>query len=341
MAEILSFLFLRHLRSDPSAHVLRYRKGNLRAAGRGLAFWFRPMSTAVAEVPVNDRELDFLFHGRTLDYQDVSAQGVISYRIEDATRVADRVDFSIDLTTGRHLREPLEKIALVLNQIAQQHAWAYMAKAPVRDVLADGYDRIRDRVLAGLREDDGLTDLGIQIVSVRISAVRPTPDLEKALETPMRERLQQAADEATFQRRALAVEKERAIAEAELQNQIELAHREQDLIAQRGKNERRRVIDDADARKLEGDATADRARVEATAKADGVRVIESARVEAERDRMTVYRDLPTPVLLGLAARELAGKLTRIDHLNLSPDVLGPGLLRLLDAGTKRLGAEES
>ena len=65
MATIQRFPFLRHLRSEPTYHVLRYRRGSLRKDGAGLAFWFRPIDTAVAEVPIDDRELPFLFRVRS------------------------------------------------------------------------------------------------------------------------------------------------------------------------------------------------------------------------------------------------------------------------------------
>ena len=41
---------------------------------------------------------------------------------------------------------------------------------------------------------------------MRVAAVAPTAEMEKALQQPTREAIQQNADEATFQRRALAVE---------------------------------------------------------------------------------------------------------------------------------------
>ena len=59
-------------------------------------------------------------------------------------------------------------------------------------------------------------------------------------------------------------------------------------------------------------------------------------VGAERERMDIYADLPTHVLIGLAAQELAGKLEKIEHLNISPEMLGPILQRLIKAGTKHL-----
>ena len=89
--------------------------------------------------------------------------------------------------------------------------------------------------------------MGLEVVSVRVGAVKPVAEVEKALQVPVREGIQQEADEATFRRRAEAVEKERAIQENELQNQIELARREADLIERRGENERKRVTDEAAA----------------------------------------------------------------------------------------------
>src|SRR5262249_49404451 len=60
MAEIRNYGFVKHLRADPSAYVLRFKNGKLRRAGKGLSFWFMPMSTGLAEVPVDDRELEFM-----------------------------------------------------------------------------------------------------------------------------------------------------------------------------------------------------------------------------------------------------------------------------------------
>lgn len=341
MAEIRNFGFIRHLRADSSSHVLRYRRGRLHRQGRGLAFWFMPMSASIAEVPVDDRELTFLFHGRSGDFQDVVAQGVITYRIVDPARLAERIDFTVDLAGGVHRHQPLEKLASMLTELAQELAYDYVASATIREILARGPGEIRSRIEAGLGKDEGLADLGLAVVATRVSAIKPSSDLEKAMETPTREDIQRLADEATFARRAQAVEKERAIAEAELQNHIELAIREEKLIDKRGHNDRKQASEKAAAQRIDSDARSERAKVESAAKAEGIKMVEGARLVSERERMDIYRDLPSRVILGLAARELAGKLHRIDHLNLSPELLGPQLLNLIGAGTKRLETDKS
>ncbi len=60
----------------------------------------------------------------------------------------------------------------------------------------------------------------------------------------------------------------------------------------------------------------------------------------ERERAEVYRTMPPAVLAGLAAQELAGKLPRIEHLNITPDLLGPLLGNLLE-GKTRTGRPEA
>lgn len=58
MADISKFLFLRHLRANPTAHIRHLRKGILAHDGAGQAFWFRPLNAALARFPsttVNSR----------------------------------------------------------------------------------------------------------------------------------------------------------------------------------------------------------------------------------------------------------------------------------------------
>ena len=78
MAEIKKFPLLRHLRAEPTSHVLAYRGGKLRTEGPGQSFWFRAINTAIAEVPIDDRELPFLFDVRSADFQALTVQGVVA-----------------------------------------------------------------------------------------------------------------------------------------------------------------------------------------------------------------------------------------------------------------------
>jgi hypothetical protein len=307
MAEIRRYASVRHLRAEPTSHVLRYRNGRLVAHGRGLAFWFRPLRTAVVEVPVDDRELEFHFSGRSADFQDISVQGAVTYRVESPETLASRIDFTLDLASGRYRRQPLEQLAGLLTQIAQGFVWGYLVATPLETLLTTGVDEIRRRLGAGFAGDPRLAEMGVVVSAVTVLAVRPTPELERALQVPELEKVQQLADKATFERRAAAVEQERAIGENELANRIELARREEQLVTQEGQN----------------------AEIRARAEATEIEVVEAARVGAERARTEVYAGLPGPVLQALTLRELASNLPMIEHLTLAPELVTPLLSRLV------------
>jgi hypothetical protein len=335
MATITTYPLVRHLRAEPVMHVLRYRNGRLAKHGPGLAFWFRPMNTTAAEVPLDDRELPFLFHVRSADFQEVSVQGVITFRVIDPFRLAGRVDFTIDTRHGRWRQTPLEQVAGLLTQLAQQFVIDDLARRDLRTVLADGVAPIRDRIAAGLSGEDAVGDLGLDVVAVRVAAVTPTSELEKALQQPTREAIQQEADEATFARRALAVEKERAIAENEVENRIELARREEQLVAQEGANARRREEEAAAAGKLAAEATDERERMVARRSADTIDLVESARLRAERERAEIQAAVPAEVMLAVALRELAGELGNVEHLTVTPELLTPLVQRAMARATER------
>lgn len=310
MATIRRFGVLSQLRSEASHYVIRYRNGRPRQSGRGLVFWFRPETASISELPMDDREMTLFVRGRSADFQAVAVQGSIGWHVADPERLAARVDFSLDLRTGRLQGEPVERIEARIAGLANQSVLQFLGTAPVRALLDAGPEALRGQVQATLANDPSLAEIGVAVVSVRLTNLAPSSELERALQTPTYEALQQKADEATFARRALAVEKERAIAENELATKTELARRESLLIAEEAQNARNRAQARAEA---EG--------IEAGAEAERIRVVEGARAEAERARVAIYRDVAPGTLLGLAAQALAGKLDTIEHVNVTPDLL--------------------
>jgi len=329
MADITRYPFARHLRSTPTTHVIHHRAGKLAHAGTGAAFWFRPLSATLSELPVDDRELPLVLHARTADFVDVTVQATVTFRIEDPALTATRVDFSLDPSTGRWRSAPLQQIAGLLTETAQQHVLDVLATMPLRDVLVSGVALTRERITQGLLADSRLAQTGLALVDARVVAVRPDPDVEKALATPTREQLQTEADRATAERRALAVERERAISENELQNQIELARREEQLVQQKGANQRRSVTEAAAADAIRTASEAERAERLATAHANARRVEGEADAAAEAARMAAIAGVAPEVLLTLALKEFAGQLPNVGTLVLTPDVVTGALAKLV------------
>lgn len=331
MADITRYPFFRHLRADTTSYVQHLRNGRVKHAGAGLAFWFRPRTAALAEVPLDDREQALLFHARTADFQDVTVQATVNYRVVDPDLAATRIDFGISPATGHWNATPLETLGGLLTELAQQPALDQVAGMSMQEALARGIRPVRDRVAGALADDERLAERGLAVTDVRVVAIRTDPEVERALQTDTRERVQQEADRATYGRRALAVERERAIAENELQNQIELARREEDLVQQRGRNERKRAQEKAQAERITTEAAAEQRRLIADATADTTRLVGEAEADAEAAKLAAYRELEQATLLGLALRELAGNLPNITNLTVTPDLLTPVLARFAQA----------
>ena len=187
MADISRAPGLRHLRGTPTAYILHIRRGKVAHKGTGLSFWFRPLSAVLSEIPVDDRELPLLFHGRTADFQDVTVQTTVTFRVTDPDLASARLDFSIDPNTGRWRSAPLQQLAGLLTESAQQHALDLLARTALATVLVDGVATVRERIAAGLTSDARITETGLAVIGVRVVAIRPEPEVEKALQTPARE----------------------------------------------------------------------------------------------------------------------------------------------------------
>ncbi|MBF4163835.1 SPFH domain-containing protein [Nocardioides acrostichi] len=328
MADIKRYPFVRHLRADETTHVRLVRNGTVLRATTGGSFWFRPLSSALSELPVDDQEVPLVVHGRTSDFQDLAAQLTVTFRFSEPALAAGRIDFGIDPVSGRWRGAPMAQVQTLLSEAAQQHVIEAVAGLELVAALTAGVPVVREAVREGLVGDARLVGTGLEVVDVRVVALTPEPDVEKALRTTTREQLQQEADRATYERRAVAVERERAIAENELANQIELARREEQLVAQRGANERRRAQEAAAADEVAVRAEVARTRETQRAAAEGIAATGVARAEAESARVAAYRDAEPGVLMALALQELAGQLPEVGTLVLSPDVVTTALARL-------------
>ncbi|WP_161499880.1 SPFH domain-containing protein [Rhodoferax sp. TS-BS-61-7] len=369
MAQITRYPVFAHLRGEPNQYILHYSAGQITREGQGAAYWFRPLSASVAQVPVEDCSATFILAERSADFQEVSVQCTVVYRFQDPRLAASRINFSLSLATGQWVEDPLEKASRLWNQRARPAVRSYLATVPVADAIRTGPVALGHALGDSLGEDAELAAMGLRLVSVQVDQVTATPEVRKALETPTREAIQQKADEAVFERRALAVEKERAIKQNELSTEIELARRQDELIRQQGSNTLREVesasaaerarldaeltrqklvtesgVNDlklkteaeAAARKAMADAEATSTQLVGHANAASRRAMLDAETEAEIRGLAAWKDVSPEVVAALGFKSLSEKITKIGDVHLTPDLVGDWLGKLLKS--KAVGA---
>ncbi len=291
-------------------------------------------------MPVDDLEFGNIFRVTTSDRQEVSVQTALTVRIVDPELTARRVDFEIDQRTGEWTGQPLQNLQNRLAESAKQFAAEGVARESLGTVLDDGLRLVRDAIAEGLSGEGQLGSAGIEVLGVRVVAVRADEELERALQTRIREEAQADADRATYDRRAQAVDWERAIKENELNNRTDLARREADLVELQGMNERRRTEQELERDRLRSEAEAANRRLRMEAEADEAALMAEARAgevarmaEAEnaalQARLAAFSAGEPAAVLAAAAPGMLSALPEINSLTLTPDLLVSGVSKLL------------
>ena len=308
---------LAYSKNSPTTYVLHYRNGRVRREGQGLAFWyFQPASTIVA-VPLASRDVPFAFSEVTADFQPVTLQGQLTYRIADPKRLAGLLDFSVR-ASGRYLSDDPDKVPDRLVQTAQILARAVVQRLTLREALVSS-DTIVAEVVSALREAEPVRMLGVDILALSILAMKPTPEMARALEAEAREALQRHADEAIYARRNASVEQERRIKESELETEVAVQQkqrqiRETQIDADISVEERRSALVERRAENERRDADARAYALRAT--------LEPVRDVDWRTLMAVSGSSADPkLMIALAFRELAENAGKIGEINVTPDLL--------------------
>lgn len=325
----------RYIKAHPGQYLMQFRNGARVREGTGLAFWYYAPRSTLVGIPQTVADLPFMFEDVTGDFQAITLQGEVSYRIADPARLATQLDFTL-LPNGTHASDDPDRLPLrVLNALKAQFRTRLQA-LDLRDVL-QGTEHLASAVRSGLEAAPGLTALGVEIVDLGILAARPTPDTARALEAPVREQILKQADDATYTRRNAAIDQERIVRENELRSELAVEHRkravrESEIESERIVLEKRQQIarqDIVGKVALEQDTTelvkrqSANAREAADARAHGVRVIAEALqgLDARSLQALLLADAAPETLLAAGFQTMADNAARIGTFNFSPDWL--------------------
>lgn len=217
----------RFVKSQPTVHLMQFRSGQVVCEGAGQSFWYHAPTSTLVAVPLASQDRPFMLDLVTADFQAVTIQGQVTFRVSDPRRTAAMMDFSVDADGAYRSAEPQrlgERVALQVEVVIAQavqgmglkqalHASATIAQAVGRQLAAQGE----------------IQALGLEVLGVSVIAIKPTPDIARALEAEARESNLKAADDAVYLRRMAAVEKERAIRQNELDTDIAVEQKKRQI----------------------------------------------------------------------------------------------------------------
>ncbi len=329
-------LGIRYMKVDPTTFVVHYTHGKMRRQGTGLAFYYFAPRSSISAVPMASVDHPFIYNETTADFQPITIQGQLTYRVIDPLKVASLLNFTLAADRRSYVSDDPGKLSQRIVNLVQTLTRAEAQHLPLRSALTSS-DAIVQNVLASARDSDLLSALGVELLAFSILGIRPTPEMAKALEAEAREELQRKSDEAIYARRYAAVEQERKIKENELNTEIAVEEkkrqiREAQMDAEIAVEEKKRQVRElqmkADIaleqqRQTLVDAHAANARIEADAQAYTLEATLKPLAALDPQALLVLaaQSVDPRLMIALGFKELAQNAAQIGQLNISPDLL--------------------
>ena len=308
---------INYRKANPTNYTVHFSGGRIVREGPGLSFFYLGPAASIVSVPLESAHVPFVFNEPAADFQTLTVQGQLTYRITDPKKAAAMLDFTVD-PRGRYLSDQYQKLPERLVHTLQTLVRAEIQGLPLRQALVHG-DALTTRVLDRLRATPEVAQLGVEILNLAVLSLKPTPEMAKALEAEAREALNRNADEAVYTRRNAAIEQERRIKENELLTELLVQTKQRELRE----------------RELETEIALEKQRAALTdQKTENERKEADTRAYSLRAVIAPVQDLDWRVLMmlnpkagdarntiAMAFQELATNAQKIGELNVSPDLL--------------------
>ena len=340
-------LSIKYYKADASTFVILSSTGRIVKSGRGLSFFYNTATSSIAAIPTNAQEAPFVFNLQTKDFQDVRIQGQLTFRVTDAVKISEILNFTLNNKADGYVSEDPLRLNDRIIRVAQGLIQNRVQQQSLREVLRSGSD-----ILSFLKNQlptlESITSTGVEVLEISLTAIKPNIETARALEAEAREAILKEADDAIYLRRISAVEQERSIKDAELQTDLSVQQKQQQietdklenmrvLMRSQAETERERITTNMaikmealkaeiaqETEKLElVEARAYNQKIEtnaaaeaATKQAEAINILSPATLEA-----LSMGNMKSDQLMALAMRTMAQNANKIGSLNFTPDIL--------------------
>ena len=328
-------LGINYIKFDSMNYVIYYQNGKIKKEGRGLSFFYFSPNASIVSIPIQSNDFQFVFNETTKDYQEVTIQGQVTYKIVQPKQLAETLDFTVN-SKKQYLKSDYEKIQQRIINEAQTASATIIQRLSLKEALRQ-LEGIENEIFTSVQDSKAVKMLGLEILSVNVLGVSPNPEMARALEAQTRESLQKEADQAVYERRNFAVEQERIIKESELNTEIAVEEKQKQIVEKKMETD---VVKQENVQKLkEMNMTSSISLEEQKKELIDIQVTNEKKEADVKEyvlnaNLKPYKELNWKTLMAisnngndpsnniaLAFRELAENADKIGNLNISPDLL--------------------
>lgn len=330
------FIMFKFIKFMPSEYVLRYKNGKIVQEGTGLSFVYYEPNTSVVVIPTSSADVPYVFDEITEDYQTVSVQGQITYKIIDYKKIADSINYTYNLKNKTYLTEDYRKIPQRLINITKVLAKKSIGSMPLKEAIRCS-EKLASIIKKELRESEEINNLGIDIIGFQVLQVSPNKETARALEAQAREEILKKADAAIYERRNASIEQERIVKENELNTEIAIEEKKKQIQESQLESKRMKMVKE---NSIKDEELVLKTKLEEKKKEFINIQVENEKAEADSKAysfaamMKVFNEIDLGIIEALANmdmkpdkviaaafKELANKAEKIGQLNITPDLL--------------------
>lgn len=326
----------RFIKFQPSEYILKYKNGKIVKEGAGISFYYYAPTTSIVAVPIGSVDESFIFEEVTSDFQTVTVQGQITFRIVDQKKVAGLLNYTLDMKGKGYASDDPQLLPKRVINIVRVLTKKSLEGLQLKDAIKAS-ENLAKGILNYIRENEEINRLGIEILGLSILAILPNKETSRALEAQAREQILKKADEAIYERRNASIEQERRVKENEFNTEIAIENkkrqvRETKLEAERAVQQKQNQLKEEqlqfettleEKRKDLIDLTVENTKAQADAKAYELSAVMKALegIDPNVIQSLASIDMQPNKLIALAFQELATNASQIGQLNISPDLL--------------------
>src|SRR5437870_11365078 len=103
-------LGIKFVKVQPTTYLLQYRGGKVVREGMGLSFFYYAPTSSLVAVPVASTDTPFIFEETTADFQGVTVQGQVTYRVGEPKRLAALLNYTLGQNGESYASEDPQKL---------------------------------------------------------------------------------------------------------------------------------------------------------------------------------------------------------------------------------------
>ena len=177
---------VKFIKAQPTTYLMAFKQGKAVRQGAGLSLLYYSPTTNLVAVPINSRDVPFMLEKVTADFQVVRVQGQVSYRIAEPIKAAATLNFSLNPTGKSYASDDPEHLPQRIIAAVEVLVQSLVQGTELKDAIR-GAAELAAGITKGLKAHPEVLSLGIEILSVAVLAVKPTPETARALEAQARE----------------------------------------------------------------------------------------------------------------------------------------------------------